>query len=406
MLVIGSVAVSVVVGLAFVAVYRPWELSWGATPEELTRSMPGDEVVSRPTFNATRAITVNRRSEDIWPWIVQIGFGRGGWYSYDALDNLGHRSAERILPDLQHVKAGDLIPMGPGEGTGMWVKEFVPDRSTLWWDKKNRLTTWAWALDAMPDGRTRLVTRVRSSSSWRHPMTVFWLLMVEVADFPMMRKCLLGIKRRAEALAPTETVAPARWTQGASHGLASTVGMAAVVFSALYFLSDLIELAQGGFSTPQLALTGAAETAVPLFVTGLFVVQRPRIGRLGFIGALGYAYSFVFFTGTVVYAMVNGTTNWGALSDRLGAWVVIHGVVMVLAGSAFGLAVIRAGMLPRWTGVALIAGVVLVGVSTGLPEIAQAAAAGVRDLAWAGMGASLLVVGRAAPAAAQMPRSG
>jgi hypothetical protein len=390
--------------------------------------MPGDEVVSRPTFNATRAVTVGRRPEDIWPWIVQIGFGRGGWYSYDLLDNLGRHSTERVLPELQHIEAGDLIPMGPGAGTGMWVKEFVPDRSTLWWDKKHQLTTWAWALDPMPDGRTRLVTRVRSSSSWRHPMTLFWLLMVEVADFPMMRKCLLGIKRRAEALAPAETSSPVSWGQAvwyednvndtatraaanraadanASHGLSSTVGIAAVVFSALYFLSDLIELAQRGFSTPQLALTGAAEAAIPLFVIGLYVVQRPRIGRLGLIGAIGYAYSFVFFTGTVLFAMVNGTSDWGALSDRLGTWVFIHGAVMVIAGLAFGLAVIRAGVLPRWTGVALIAGVVLVSVSTGLPEIVQAAAAGVRDLAWAGMGASLLVAGRAAPAAAQDPRS-
>jgi hypothetical protein len=230
-------------------------------------------------------------------------------------------------------------------------------------------------------------------------MSMFWLLMVEVADFPMMRKCLLGIKRRAEALEPAETSFPPR------HDLSWTVGMAAVVFSVLYFLSDLIELAQGRFSLPQLALTGTAEAALPFFVIGLYVAQRPRIGRLGLIGAIGYAYSFVFFTGTVVFAMVNGTDDWSALSDRLGAWVVIHGAVMVIAGSAFGLAVIRAGVLPRWTGVALIAGVVLVGVSSGLPEIMQTVAAGVRDLAWAGMGASLLLAGRAASPAARMPRS-
>jgi hypothetical protein len=120
--------------------------------------------------------------------------------SYDFLDNLGHHSAERILRELQHIKAGDLIPMGPGEDAGMWVKEFVPNRSILWWDKKKRLTTWAWALDPMPDGTTSLVTRVRSRSSWRTSMTVFWLLMVEVADFPMMRN-LPGIKRRAEVRA-------------------------------------------------------------------------------------------------------------------------------------------------------------------------------------------------------------
>lgn len=83
----------------------------------------------------------------------------------------------------------------------MRVKEFVPERSILWWDEKNQLTTWAWGLDVMPDGRTRLVTRVRSRASRSHPMSAIWLLLVELADFPMMRKCLLGIKRRAEAVA-------------------------------------------------------------------------------------------------------------------------------------------------------------------------------------------------------------
>ena len=203
MVTIGFIAVTgVILGLASFVLYRPWELTWGASQHEVSRRMLGDEVVPHPTFDATRAVTVDAPPEDIWPWIVQIGFGRAGWYSYDVLDNLGHHSADRILPELQHMEVGDLIPMGPGEETGMWVKEFVPERSILWEDK-NHLTTWAWALDPMPDGRTRLITRVRSRSSWRNPMAVVWLLMVEVADFPMMRKCLLGISRRAEALALT-----------------------------------------------------------------------------------------------------------------------------------------------------------------------------------------------------------
>jgi hypothetical protein len=194
--------VGLILGLAFFVSYRPWQLTWGASLQEVSGRMLGDEVAPHPTFDATRAVTVDAPPEDIWPWIVQIGFGRAGWYSYDILDNFGRHSAERILPELQHIEAGDLIPMGPGEETGMWVKEFVPGRSIVWEDA-NHLTTWAWALAPMPDGGTRLVTRVRSGSSWRKPMTLVWLLMVEVGDFPMMRKCLLGIKRRAEALAST-----------------------------------------------------------------------------------------------------------------------------------------------------------------------------------------------------------
>jgi hypothetical protein len=199
MVAIGIVVVALVlVGVGFVGLYRPWQLRWGATDEEVGASMPGDEVVLRPSFDATRAVTIDARPDGIWPWLVQIGFGRAGWYSYDLLDNMGRHSAERIVPELQRIEVGDLVPLGPGENAGMRVKEFVPNRSILWWDEKNQLTTWAWALNTMPDGRTRLVTRVRSRSSWGHPMSAIWLLLVELADFPMMRKCLLGIKRRAE----------------------------------------------------------------------------------------------------------------------------------------------------------------------------------------------------------------
>lgn len=179
-----------------------------------------------------------------------------------------------------------------------------------------------------------------------------------------------------------------------SHRLSLIVGLAAAVFSVVYFVSDILELAHGGFWTAQLALTFAAEAAIPLFVIGLYTVQRARMGVLGLVGAIGYAYSFVFFTGTVVFALVNGTSDWNALVDQLDPWVTIHGVLMVVAGLAFGLAVIRAGVLPRWTGVTLMAGVVLVAVSSGLPDIAQTATAGVRDLAFAGMGASLLFARR------------
>lgn len=184
--------------------YRRWQLTWGASRAEVDRAMPGDEVVRRATFSATRAVTVSAPRAAIWPWIVQIGFGRGGWYSYDFLDNLGHRSAEVVIPELQHLHVGDLVPLGPGKNSGMRVKEFETGRWVVWWDEKLRLTSWTWQLTPMPDGTTRLVTRVRSRSSWRHPSTAAWRVLSELADFPMMRRCLLGIKRRAEgAQAPS-----------------------------------------------------------------------------------------------------------------------------------------------------------------------------------------------------------
>jgi hypothetical protein len=172
--------------------------------------------------------------------------------------------------------------------------------------------------------------------------------------------------------------------------LAVLIGVGAVAFSILYFLSDLIELVQGGYSTPQLALTYAAEAAIPLFVLGLFAMQRPQIGALGLVGAVTYAYTFVFFSSTVLYALVNHTHDWNALETQLGPWITVHSVLMVLAGITFGTAVIRAHVLPRWTGITLIAGMVLMVGTVSLPDVTQTMSATVRDLAWAGMGAALL----------------
>ena len=75
--------------------------------------MPGDELLDQPSFQATRAISIRAPPEDVWPWLVQIGYGRAGFYAYDLLDNLGHgRSAERIRPELQHLDGRRLDPDG------------------------------------------------------------------------------------------------------------------------------------------------------------------------------------------------------------------------------------------------------------------------------------------------------
>jgi hypothetical protein len=139
---------------------RPWQLTWGATPEEVSRSMPGDDLVPRPTFNATRAITIAAPPERIGPWLVQIGLTRAGWYSYDILDNLGRPSARRIIPELQHLAVGDIVPMGPDGKHGMPVHSIDAPRSMIWGTPGD--TTWTWQLHPCPDGSTRLITRVRS----------------------------------------------------------------------------------------------------------------------------------------------------------------------------------------------------------------------------------------------------
>ena len=205
-----SVAIkALALGTAACAAYlvgiRPRQLRWGATDEEAARALPGDEVVARPTFNATRALTVEARPEDIWPWLVQMGFHRAGWYSYDWIDNGGRPSAERIIPDLQEVHVGDYLPMRADGKVGVWVKDFDPDRWLLWWDKKGD-TTWLWQLDPLDARHTRLISRLRMRYHWTSPGMLL-LLLVDVGDVIMMRKCMLGIKRRAERAARQRTAA-------------------------------------------------------------------------------------------------------------------------------------------------------------------------------------------------------
>lgn len=172
--------------------------------------------------------------------------------------------------------------------------------------------------------------------------------------------------------------------------LVRRVGFAALFFSALYLLSDVVEMLQGGFSDPQLALTLVGEAAIPFFVVGLYRVQRPEIGRLGLVSALAYAYSYVFFTATVVYAIVYSTANYGELVAHLGAVMTVHGAIMVVAGLGFGAAAVKAGVVPAWTGIVLMVGVVAVASTQTAPEGVQLAAAGARAAGFAGMGWALL----------------
>lgn len=180
-------------------------------------------------------------------------------------------------------------------------------------------------------------------------------------------------------------------------GFPRLVGLAAIVFSAVYFVSDLIEVAQGDFSTGRLSLTYVGEAAIPLFVIGLYAVQRPRIGRLGLFGATAYAYSYVFFTGTVLYALIAGTQNYPALTKLFGAWMTVHGGIMLAGGLAFGLATVRTRVLPRWTGICLVVGVVLVVSASWLPSLERTIAAAFPAAAFTGMGIALLHGSEAQP---------
>src|SRR3954464_5174446 len=127
---------------AYVTVVRPRQLTWGATPVEVSRRLPGDDLVGRPTFNATRAISIAAPPAQVWPWLVQVGVTRAGWYSYDLLDNLGHPRARRVIPQLQDLAAGAIIPMSPDGKQGMKVHSMDPPHSMVWGEPGG--TTWAW----------------------------------------------------------------------------------------------------------------------------------------------------------------------------------------------------------------------------------------------------------------------
>ena len=192
--------------LAFAALYwfriRRWMNQWGANPSDLARVMAGDSLLSDWTYSGTTAVIVNARPEHIWPWLVQIGYQRGGLYSYDWLDRLfgylDRPSASRILPEFQHLAVGDHIPLGRGPS---WPVAVVEPNRALVLDMRNMGgLDWVWQFGLYPvdETRTRLVSRsrVRARAVWARLLTHA----IEPPGFLMTRRMLLGVKQRAEAL--------------------------------------------------------------------------------------------------------------------------------------------------------------------------------------------------------------
>ncbi len=179
--------------------FRRRHLRWGATEAELRERMPGDELLADPSFNATRAITIDTPPDKVWPGLVQIGYGRAGFYSYDLFDNAARPSAERIIPEFQSPEVGDWVPMASKvtPGTAFKIAAFEPARSFLWQKPES---TWGWTLKPLPGGRTRLITRLKARYEWSSPLSALLsVVLLEFADFLMMRKMLRGLKTRAEA---------------------------------------------------------------------------------------------------------------------------------------------------------------------------------------------------------------
>ncbi len=209
--------VAVGAGLAYAVLLRPRLLTWGATRAEAIAALPGDDLV-RDRWRTTRAITINGTAEDVWPWLVQMGFGRAGWYSYDWLERVigagdfaEGRSAQSVLPQFQSLAVGDSVPLSADGGLTATVVD--PPRALVLRMAMSMLTgaparngdhavlDWTWAFVLVPAGSrsSRLLVRVRADYRPR-VLGVLLPLLLEPVHLLMERAMLRGVRRRVDQL--------------------------------------------------------------------------------------------------------------------------------------------------------------------------------------------------------------
>lgn len=205
-------------------VIRPFHLHWGATVEEVSQTMPGD----LEHIGWTRAITIEATPEEVWAWLVQWGQGRGGWYSYDWLENLmgfDIHTADRIMPEYQDLKVGDPICMAEGFCTSH-VTVLEPNQWLSWQAKDDNGTpvwTFTFGLTSIDDSHTRLIVRESFNNTFVPPVAVFIL---EIPDAVMELKALHTVKERAEGVAPSIFTTPLEilaWLTALGVGLTALV---------------------------------------------------------------------------------------------------------------------------------------------------------------------------------------
>ncbi|HXG92613.1 MAG TPA: hypothetical protein VNN73_09610 [Blastocatellia bacterium] len=189
---------------AYALFLRPKHLHWGATRDEIKEELPGDEVVPHPKHEATHAITIKAPIATVWPWLVQMGQTRGGFYSYTWLENLvgcDMHNADRIVPEWQELRVGDVVWLHP-KAPPLPVIIIEPYHAIVLGGQSEQGTngagTWGFYLKRLDEQTTRLIIRIR----WdRRRGLMNWLgnyALLEPAHFVMERKMMLGIKERAE----------------------------------------------------------------------------------------------------------------------------------------------------------------------------------------------------------------
>lgn len=189
---------------AYLFLARPRQLTWGATGLEAAEPLAGDHLLAAADLTATRAITICAPADQVWPWIAQLGQGRGGLYSYDFLENLvgcDMHSADRVVPEWQEVAVGDEIRLAPEVGLAVASLELGRSLVLRGGIPMGKAAppydfTWAFVLRGAPDETTRLLVRERYA--YTRPWARLLVEPVEVVSFVMSRKMLRGIRERAE----------------------------------------------------------------------------------------------------------------------------------------------------------------------------------------------------------------
>ncbi len=194
---------------------RGWYSGWGATDEEVVGEIPGDQLVPHPKSQLTMAATIQSTPEKIWPWFVQLGCQRAGWYSYDLLDNGGIPSAEQIIPEYQHLEIGDMVKATPKGDFGFPVAIIDHDRQLTLAGTVNTATgedvktddpapeayfsgNQTFLISAIDENHSRLIFRMRIDWNPGLSRTIIYKGIVEPLSFVMARKTILNVKRLAE----------------------------------------------------------------------------------------------------------------------------------------------------------------------------------------------------------------
>ena len=303
---------TLVVILALAMLYwfpvRRWFARWGTTPEDVNRTMAGDAVILNPTHSATHAVSVDAPPEDIWPWLVQIGYRRGGLYSYDWLDRLfgflDRPSADRILPECQHLAVGDTIRLGPREE--LTVAALEPDRALVLSYQAHGFA-WVWQFGLYPLGANR--TRLVSRGTERYANTVaacLFMRVMEPAAFIMTRRMLLGVKERAEALRTRAERPMTHQAERRIEGM-STVRVFVSRHSVLAYFALTFAISWGGL----LAVGG------PGGISGATWQSDPRLPFLVMAMLAGPSIA-----GLVLTAIVSGRAGLRTLLSRFLRWRV------------------------------------------------------------------------------------